>query len=352
MTMADTLQSAYGERPAISVALCTYNGERYLPAQLESIAAQTRLPDELVVCDDASTDRTAKMVRSFARSAPFPVRLTVNAANLGSNANFEQAICLCRGEFIALSDQDDIWFPSRLERSAWFLEHHPPCGLVFADGEIIDGDGRLLNTRLWQQFHFDPPLKDALWQGDYRPLARFRFITGATVMFRARFRPYLFPILGEWVHDGWIANLIACLSGICFVDEPLIYYRRHERQQIGLGGAALRRRRNWTENAARHWLGIDAHRAALADLCVAFDRLPQDAQYGAAAEFRAQQRFLVRRLTLPARRAARLFAILALLPEYQRGALGLLSAGKDLLVAKQADETGCAERSGFSLFKL
>src|ERR1019366_197610 len=94
----------------ISVALCTYNGERFLSQQLASIGKQTRLPDELVVCDDSSTDRTVAIVREFAASVSFPVRVFENQRNLGSAANFERAIRLCDGDLIALSDQDDIWY--------------------------------------------------------------------------------------------------------------------------------------------------------------------------------------------------------------------------------------------------
>src|SRR4030095_14430308 len=87
----------------VSIALCSYNGERYLQEQLDSIAGQSRLPDELVVCDDRSLDETAEIIRAFASKVPFPVRLTINERNLGSTKNFEKAISLCRGDIILLS---------------------------------------------------------------------------------------------------------------------------------------------------------------------------------------------------------------------------------------------------------
>src|SRR5882762_9087557 len=98
----------------ISIAMCTYNGARYLREQLDSIAAQTRPPSELIVCDDNSLDETREIVAGFAASAPFPVRLGVNEQNLGSIRNFERAIKLCEGDLIALSDQDDVWLPEKL----------------------------------------------------------------------------------------------------------------------------------------------------------------------------------------------------------------------------------------------
>ena len=92
--------------------MCTFNGAEFLPAQLESILAQTRPPDEIVVCDDASTDETTGILRSFAADS---VKLKFNQQNVGSVKNFEQAISLCTGDVIALSDQDDVWREDKLE---------------------------------------------------------------------------------------------------------------------------------------------------------------------------------------------------------------------------------------------
>ena len=122
----------------ISVALCTYNGQQFLRQQLQSIQQQSRLPDELIVCDDGSSDQTVRIARDFAASASFPVRISENDHNLGFVANFEQAILLCGGDLITLCDQDDIWYPNRLERTEQEFTAHPEVGLVFSDGDLID----------------------------------------------------------------------------------------------------------------------------------------------------------------------------------------------------------------------
>src|SRR5271169_5178337 len=166
--------------------MCTYNGERFLPGQLASIAKQTRLPDELVVCDDRSTDRTVDIVREFAAAVSHPVRIFVNERNLGFVANFERAIQLCNGDLIALSDQDDGWYPERLERSEQEFAAHPEVGLVFSDADLIDDQDQLTGTRLWPNFGFVGELKQRLLAGDYTVLVRKRFVTGATIMFRSR----------------------------------------------------------------------------------------------------------------------------------------------------------------------
>src|ERR1700704_2935070 len=109
----------------IWVALCMYNGADFLSEQLESIAAQTRLPDELVVCDDGSSDDSTDIVRNFAKNASFPVRLEVNEKNLGSTKNFEKAIGLCNGDIISLADQDDVWKLHKLAVLEAALKNHP-----------------------------------------------------------------------------------------------------------------------------------------------------------------------------------------------------------------------------------
>src|SRR4051812_33755133 len=128
--------------PTISVALCTYNGAKYLPAQLASLVQQTHLPIELIVCDDSSTDATPQILKEFAAISPFSVRLQFNEANLGSTKNFEKAIGLCTGAVIATCDQDDVWLPQKLERIAAVFDKEPDVGLAFSDAILVDDELR------------------------------------------------------------------------------------------------------------------------------------------------------------------------------------------------------------------
>ncbi len=203
----------------ISVALCTYNGERFLSRQLTSIQQQTRSPDELVVCDDCSTDGTIEMLHDFAASAAFPVRITRNEHNLGFVANFERAIRLCQGDLIALCDQDDIWYPTRLERSLQEFTAHPEVGFVFSDADIIDDQDQLTGMRLWTNFGFVGERKEQLFAGDYTVLAKNRFVTGATVMFRSRLRENCLPIGSGWLHDEWIVAIAAAVAEVRPIDS-------------------------------------------------------------------------------------------------------------------------------------
>lgn len=220
----------------ISVAMCTYNGAAYLPAQLESLAAQMRLPDELVVCDDDSSDQTVDLLKMFASSAPFPVRLYTNDSNLGPTKNFEKAIRLCTGDVIALCDQDDVWLSQKLARTESELEHARDAGVVFSDAELIDETGRYLGKRLWQELSADddervPAGRDKTWF-ELLPGAT---VTGATMAFRARYKNLVLPIPPnpQLIHDGWIALVVSCVARVMPLPEPLVLYRRHLHQQVG-----------------------------------------------------------------------------------------------------------------------
>lgn len=219
----------------VSVALCTYNGARYVPEQLESIASQTRLPYELVVCDDRSTDNTVDIVQAFASHAPFPVRVFVNDRTLGSTKNFEQAIQLCEGDLIALSDQDDVWRPRKLERMVAAFAASPGVGAVFTDGEVVDDRLRPLGYRLWEAAGFGPSRRERFEHGQaVEVLLENDVVTGATLAFRRDFLKAILPIPAIWVHDAWITLLIAALGRVAIIDEPLVLYRHHSRQQIGV----------------------------------------------------------------------------------------------------------------------
>src|ERR1700761_6193623 len=217
----------------ISIALCTCHGEKFLPQQLSSIQQQVRLPDEVVVCDDKSYDRTVQVVRDFAKRVSFPVTITENKTTLGSAKNFEQAIRLCSGDLIALSDQDDIWYPNRLERLEREFSSHPEAALAFSDADLIDEQDHLLHETLWQRLGFKGVRRERLLAGQSLVLAKHRFVTGATAMFRSRFRDRFLPIPDGWIHDEWITMIVAAFGSLLAIDQPLIRYRVHASQQVG-----------------------------------------------------------------------------------------------------------------------
>jgi glycosyltransferase involved in cell wall biosynthesis len=240
----------------ISVAMCTFNGAEFLPAQLESIAQQTRPPDEIIACDDASTDATRILLESFAESSRIPVSLHFADENIGSVRNFERATRLCNGDIIVLSDQDDVWRHDKLELIEQSFARNPRTGIVFSDAEIVDEHLNSLGRRMWEEVGFDAHKQKLIRTGRALEVLIYGWtVTGATMAFRSKFVKFALPIPANvaMIHDGWIALTIGAVAEVDFIAEPLIKYRQHERQQIG----APERRQPETQR------GLEAFEAAL-----------------------------------------------------------------------------------------
>jgi len=234
----------------LSVALCTYNGEKFLRQQLDSIAGQALLPDELVVCDDRSRDSTVSILEEFSKQAPFPVHIFQNETNLGSTKNFERAISLCNGEIIALCDQDDVWKTHKLQRITDEFRVHPEAGYVFSDAELVNAQRQSLGKRLWDSIGFHKEIRhNFVGDKQLRCFAKQHIVTGATMAFRASVGQMAmpFPTIGNFIHDGWIALVASAMGSYGVpIEEPLIEYRQHSRQQIGAPEApqAIKKRKS------------------------------------------------------------------------------------------------------------
>jgi len=218
----------------ISIALCTYNGSKYLPDQLKSYLDQSRLPDELVVCDDRSSDDTLQILENFKQQVTFPVHIYINEVNLGSTKNFEKAITLCTGDIIIFSDQDDVWLPAKIEKFEKIFHDHPNVGFVSSDLVNVDQNLSDLGTTMFSLLGLSDKLKQAFHSNKgFDILIRKNFFTGASSAFRKSLLEKVVPISKQWVHDGWISIIISVYSGIYIIDEPLTLYRQHASNQIG-----------------------------------------------------------------------------------------------------------------------
>jgi hypothetical protein len=290
----------------LSVVLCTYNGEAYLAEQLDSIASQTRRPDELLVRDDGSTDATLALVESFCARAPFPVRVHVSPANLGTSQNVARGLSEAHGQVIVLADQDDVWYPHKLAVLERALEHRPDAGLAFSDADVIDSHGNRTGERLWESVRFDRA-REVAFGNAFRVFLRRPAVTGATVAIRAEMRRRILPIPDGWVHDEWMALVMSAVAGVVPITEPLIGYRRHEANQVGLNPMGL---------SGQVQAAAARGRSAFADRARAFgalrDRVAAIApdQPDLLAEIDAKQAHLLVRASLPDARLARLPAIL------------------------------------------
>lgn len=319
----------------ISVALCTYNGAKYLQDQLNSIAAQTRLPDELVVCDDASSDETIAIIETFAHQAPFPVRLYPTEENLGSTRNFDRAIAHCTGDWIALADQDDYWFPNKLAVFEQVIHQHPEVGLVFSDAQLADTTLQPQKMTMWQSLELTPKMQhdiaqDAFATFDY--LLKRNVVMGAACAFDSRYKDRIHPIMPSWVHDYWIAMIISTDKPFLPIPEPLMYYRQHESNQIGANTNAPFTERAYkaqqlTSSAyERKYKSMDALANHIAQHPNIQLSIHQQAHLDSKVEL---TRF---RAYLPANRIKRWNKIMRLLDTYKRYAPnGIFSALRDVI---------------------
>ncbi len=219
--------------PRISVAMASYHGELYIEDQLSSIVNQTLLPLEIVIVDDASSDHTLMKIEQFKVSSPVPIVVIRAEVNQGSTASFAQAIAACQGAWIALADQDDVWLPTKLEKLHGCAEENS-WDAIFSDAEFVDKNLQSLNSRLLVNSRLTRAMRaDFLMGKGFPSLLRYNVVTGATMMFRSKWRPLILPIAPKWIHDYWIALLLACVGKVGLYEECLVLYRQHGKNQIG-----------------------------------------------------------------------------------------------------------------------
>ncbi len=321
-----------GQDRRISVAMCTFNGGSYLEEQLESIALQSRLPYELIVCDDRSTDETLAILKRFQAEAPFVVRVIQNRQRLGSTRNFDQAIGLARGELIALCDQDDRWTPTKLERLSEALNENPFLGGVFSDANLIDGDGRAIGMRLFAKHKFTETKQRDFACCPTATLLKHDIVTGATLMFRTSIRRYCSPIPPSWVHDGWLAWMIALHSRLGLIAEPLIDYRVHAGQQLGVIDERDMAARTQAETRRQYYRRVARQFQDLLQRVLDEGWNERDALIG---RIREKIAFLQKQATLSPSIGVRTLQMIGQLPHYIHYARGLGSLRKDLLLGRE-----------------
>ncbi|MCD5183986.1 glycosyltransferase [Enterococcus gallinarum] len=227
--------------PKISIALCTYNGDQFLQYQLDSFlpAFEQYENIELVIIDDCSTDDTNRIILDFISSnRSIEVHYFRNEMNMGVIENFEKLLNTINGDYIFLSDQDDIWVPKKFST---LIEKLVNSGkqVAFSDGVVIDENNRVIKESLWKEFGLSRRTIAKLKKDDFllsKFLLKKDIITGCTMLIDKNFLSKCMPLSRNFIHDSWIGNLAALSGNLLMVDEKLIKYRVHESQQIGLGG--------------------------------------------------------------------------------------------------------------------
>ena len=208
----------------VSVAIATYNGERFLREQLDSLYSQTRVPDEIVVCDDRSTDGTKDILEEYHQK--YGLTYYINDTNLGVNKNFEKAIRLCSGDYVAICDQDDVWMPHKIQTCLVKLQEiegtQPAC--VSSQGLGVNKDMKIISK----------PAKKTDTCGLKANILGSHNAQGCTMMLNRKLVGLLsdFPSK-ELMYDGYIGLITPCVGIKYNISEPLMCYRHHESNVVG-----------------------------------------------------------------------------------------------------------------------
>ena len=207
-----------------SVALTVYNGEKFLKNQLQSLVHQTILPDELVVCDDRSTNDSVSVLEKFAGKAPFPVRILVNDTNLGYSQNFNRVLHSVSGDYVFPCDQDDVWFPEKVEKMIQFMEVNPKTQVAIHDLEYCKADltpiGQTKIERMRESFDLNRS-----------------YVVGMATVVRREFLKHCLPVprVDGVAFDDWIHRCAAFVDVKEVKREVLAFYRRHSSNTTGSG---------------------------------------------------------------------------------------------------------------------
>jgi glycosyltransferase involved in cell wall biosynthesis len=209
----------------IAVVMTTYNGEKYLEQQIESILSQSLLPDTLIVCDDQSTDGTVGILEKYQQQGK--LTYVVNTKQLGLIENFKKAVSLApQHAYVALSDQDDQWLPDKLEQSAQLMleieDPELPC-MVYTDLMLVDEEDRILNQS------FRNELGQDRYHHNLQTLLFGNFVNGCTVLMNPVLRARFAEIPGDirLNHDGWMALQAYAFGKAQALKIPLVRYRKH-----------------------------------------------------------------------------------------------------------------------------
>lgn len=209
----------------VSIALCTYNGAKYLSEQLDTLVKQTYGNIEIIAIDDCSTDNTFAILEEYAQRFTF-LKVLKNERNIGYIKNFEKAILLCKGDFIALSDQDDIW---DLEKIRLQVENIEDNLLIYHDSEFIAENGTLLNKKMSNIIN--------MYEGNsWKPFLLYNCISGHSILIKTELAKFFLPFDKNEHHDQQIAFVAGIFGKIRYLNFPLVKYRQHNSSSTDILG--------------------------------------------------------------------------------------------------------------------
>ncbi|MBR3519386.1 MAG: glycosyltransferase [Paludibacteraceae bacterium] len=204
----------------ISLVMATYNGAKYIREQMDSILSQTLRPDEIIVVDDCSVDETISILHEY--DSKCNIKIYENAENCGVNRNFEKAISLAEGDYIFISDQDDVWFPEKIRTTYDKLLEIEKDGPACVSSMAMDADANL-NVIPISKVYMDAKYELALYSNGSQ---------GCSLAFNKKLKDIVLPLCKEFIYDHYI-GVFSCFLGERYtIGKPLMYYRHHGRNVV------------------------------------------------------------------------------------------------------------------------
>lgn len=214
----------------ISVALCTYNGEKFIAEQLNSILNQTVSVNEIIVCDDGSTDDTVNIVNSLLSKAPVVYHIEKNEKSLGVANNFLKALKLATGDYVFTCDQDDVWHKDKVKTFLCEI-NATKKDLYFSDGILVDAEGVPMGNTLWEAYNikYDNIIRAPI----IKTLVRQSLATGAATVVSKNLINQINAIPANWLHDEWFAVVAALNNSAQPINRTTFNYRQHGKNVVG-----------------------------------------------------------------------------------------------------------------------
>lgn len=206
----------------ISVCIATYNGEKYIKEQLDSLVNQTVKPYEVILQDDCSLDNTVEIAKQY--TDQLNLKIYTNDVNLGFTKNFESVISKANGNYIALCDQDDIWREDKLEILLNNIENN---SLIYSNSMLIDANGKSLEKSFSKVLN-----KNFISSTEALNFLNDNCVSAHAMLFKKELLNYIFPFPKNIFFDQWIAANAAALNGVKYYDECLVEYRQHDNNTL------------------------------------------------------------------------------------------------------------------------
>lgn len=299
-------------RDYIGVVVATYNGEKYIEQQLKSIINQTIQPNMIVVSDGKSSDKTVKICNDVLCKSGIPHKIFTSDKQLSVTENFNKALEECDCDYIFFADQDDWWYPNKVEIMIDSMKKYDAC-LAFSNAEITDKNLNPRNIDLWTSIRYQntadikvyPKNDDSFIQ----ELIKHNIVTGMTMCITAGFRAHVLPLFDGVIHDKWISFLAAYYGPVVAVNKNLVLYRQHGDNAVGTDRSLKRSLANKKkyETKLNNWL-------LMIQKC--FEKI-SDVQRSEPVDLEEYIGFLNKRVNY-IQKKRNLFFVLTFIPEYKK----------------------------------